>query len=412
MLEFLIRAVKKSVFLACLFAPVLSLAASEGVELTWMSIANWYIQAGQTRIIMDGFVTRIPGSPFFYAPPSIPGDQYAYTQEAYGFDVPAITKVQKNLLQGEKLDYLMVGHSHWDHSWDTPTWSKLTGAPIIGGISTCYQAQAQHIDKSLCKAVSGGEKIQLSETLSVRVVRFNHSGNTANPIQHFARELYRAPTPDSQGRFRAGVGEDYPNGGGNRAYLFTLEQAQGRLSFFINSSASAYDLDKDIIVDGVNYGSPLNNLRAAMKDAGLERVDAWIGTGGREVAELIVPVIKPRSYIPHHWDGLFNSFWAGIPYPYKDEPLKEYLDKQSVKLISQKQYFDRFLLSSSGVTVLDNSDVKSKLGFAQEQKFSSDLVDVVNRVASTSGGDDCGETPDTAFESPLASSVLGAQRLP
>jgi hypothetical protein len=76
------------------------------------------------------------------------------------------------------------------------------------------------------------------------------------------------------------------------------------------------------VVDGVGYGSPIGNLAAATKDAGLTKVDAWIGTGGSAVAQLVVPVIHPKVYLPSHWDGLFNSFWAGMPYPFKDEALQ------------------------------------------------------------------------------------------
>jgi hypothetical protein len=77
-----------------------------------------------------------------------------------------------------------------------------------------------------------------------------------------------------------------------------------------------------------------------MKDAGLTSVDAWIGTGGLAVAQLIVPVIHPKVYIPNHWDGLFNSFWADLPFPYKDANLKAYLDQQNIALMPQSQYFD------------------------------------------------------------------------
>jgi glyoxylase-like metal-dependent hydrolase (beta-lactamase superfamily II) len=34
--------------------------------------------------------------------------------------------VRDAVLGDKKLDYLLVGHSHFDHSWDTPTWSKMT----------------------------------------------------------------------------------------------------------------------------------------------------------------------------------------------------------------------------------------------------------------------------------------------
>lgn len=381
----------------------------QNVEMTWMSIANWYIKIGDTRIIMDGYVSRIPGVPFFYAPPNIPGDQYAYTQHSSPVDLHSIERVKAAVLGEHSLNYLMVGHSHWDHSWDTPTWSKLTGAPIIGGKSTCYQAQAQGVSENQCQIVNGTERITLGKGITVRVVRFNHSGNQSNPIQHFARELYKVPTPDSLGQFRAGVGEDYPNGGGNRAFLFTIDQLgsegenngkQKSISFFINSSASAYDLDKDIIIDGVNYGAPLDNVRAAMKDAHIDKVDAWIGTGGRAVAELMIPVLNPKIYIPHHWDGLFNSFWDGIPYPYKDDSLKQYLDARSIRLIAQKQYFDSFRLSSENITAINNHMVKAQLGFRDEQQFSKIKLDVIKNISTTSQGDNCDETQISTASAP------------
>jgi hypothetical protein len=200
------------------------------------------------------------------------------------------------------------------------------------------------------------------------------------------------------------VGEDYPNGGGNRAFLFTVQTPQGQLAFFVNNSASAFDLHKDIVVDGVNYGSPLGNLAAAMKDAGLTKVDAWIGTGGKPVAELVVPVIHPTTYLPSHWDGLFNAFWPGMPYPFKDDALVAYLADQKISLIAQTQYFDKFVLSPDGVAKVSNHDVKSRLGFDDTKRFSQSLLDAVGQVASTSVGDDCGEgfQPPSAWQTAFA----------
>ena len=373
-----------------LAAPVRA-ADSADIELTWMSIANWYIKIGDLRIVLDGYITRLPGPPFFFAPKSFPGDQYAYTKAPAAVDVAAVTKVREALLGNTKLDYVLSGHSHWDHSWDTPTWAKQAGGVMIGGRSSCMQAVAQGLPAAQCKTVNGGEKIDLGRGVTVRVVRFNHSGDASNPIQHFARELYDPPTPDANGGLRAGVGEDYPNGGGGRAYLFTVDRGSHKLSFFVQTSASAYDLDKDIHVDGVNYGSPLGNLAAAMKDAGLHSVDAWIGTGGAAVAKLIVPVIKPKHYVPSHWDGLFNPFWPGMPYPFKDEALRAYLDAEKIPLLPQQQYFDGYRMDARGVTRVSNAELKKKLGFAEVQKFSKAMHDAVRMVASTSLGEDCGE---------------------
>ena len=137
------------------------------------------------------------------------------------------------MLGADKLDVMLIGRSHFDHSWDAPEWSKLTGAEIIGGASTCLQAVSQAVESAQCRSVSGGEKISLGDGITMRVVRFNHSGNASNLIQHFARELYRPPVADpAMGGFRAGVGEDFPNGGGNRAFLLTVDSPEAQLSFF------------------------------------------------------------------------------------------------------------------------------------------------------------------------------------
>ena len=51
-----------------------------------------------------------------------------------------------------------------------------------------------------------------------------------------------------------------------------------------------------------------------------------------------------------------------------------------------------------------NHDVKSKLGFADTQRFSKAMLDAVTQVASTSMSDDCGE----GFKGPTEWSKLFA----
>src|SRR5262249_11348632 len=135
------------VFAAVQYIPVR--AAARTVEMTWMSISGWYFKIGDMRIVMDGYISRVPQA-FFSAHPDYPKDVYGFTREAYGVDIPSIERVRNAMLAGSKLNYLIVGHSHFDHSWDTPTWAKLTAAEIIGGLSTCLQARAQNISKDQC----------------------------------------------------------------------------------------------------------------------------------------------------------------------------------------------------------------------------------------------------------------------
>ena len=102
---------------------------------------------------------------------------------------------------------------------------------------------------------------------------------------------------------------------------------------------------------------------AAMEAAGISRVDLWIATGGREVAELVLPVVKPKAYLPVHWDGLFGAFKAGPPAPFSDPPLEKLLADAHIALIKPTQYMDKWRLDRGGVHPLDNAAVKAKLGF-------------------------------------------------
>ena len=130
------------------------------VEMTWMSIANWYFKLGDKRILMDGYITRVPES-LFVASSVFPKDLYTFTKGPYGVDVPAVTRVKDAVLGTDKLDLLLVGHAHWDHSWDTPAWSRLTGAPMIGSLSACLRANTQGVAGESCRVVSGGERFEL-----------------------------------------------------------------------------------------------------------------------------------------------------------------------------------------------------------------------------------------------------------
>lgn len=281
-------------------------------------------------------------------------------------DRAAVSRVLTALGGKTRVDLLLTGHSHFDHSFDTGVWASLTGARIIGSKTTCLQAQAQGVPEARCRAVAGGEVIPLGDAVTMRVVRWNHSGDSStNPEQHNPVELTRPPVIDpATGGLRAGVAEDFPNGGGNRAYLFTVDAPAGRFSWFFNNSASAADLTAPIVSEGVNYGAPLENLRVAMKGAGLDAVDLWLGSSSVQVAQLVVPVLKPKAFIPLHWDGLWGAFSAGVPKPYGGGPLEPFLASSGITLIRPVQYMDKWRLDHTGVRAVPNAEVKKALGFS------------------------------------------------
>src|ERR1700755_3275560 len=104
---------------ACAFPAA---AAPPTVEMTWMSIANWYFKIGDKRIVMDGYISRVPEN--YFVPSSVfPKDLYTYTKGPYGVDTAAVEKVRAAMVGNDRVDLLLAGHAHFDHSWDTPAWS-------------------------------------------------------------------------------------------------------------------------------------------------------------------------------------------------------------------------------------------------------------------------------------------------
>ena len=344
---------------ACMMTPARA-APPAFVDIMWMSISNMYYELGSLNILTDGYITRLPQDAFHGG-----GGGLAQTRQPFKPDVAAVTRVMNALGRPSRINLLLTGHSHFDHSFDTATWSKLTGARIIGSKTTCLQAQAEGIPAERCRMVNGREAIPLAEGVTLRVVRWNHSGDPAvNPEQHNPVELNGIPSRDpATGGLRAGVAEDFPNGGGNRAYLFTVDGPGGRLSWFFSNSASAVDLHVPIVVDGVDYGAPIDNLKTAMADAKLTSVDLWIGPSAEPVAKLVLPVLKPKAFIPVHWDGLWGAFEAGVAKPWADPGVESLLKASGAAVVRPAQYMDKWRLDRNGVRPMNNTEVKKALGF-------------------------------------------------
>ena len=329
------------------------------VDITWMSITNMYFDLGSTHVLADGYITRLPQENF-----SGGTSGFGKTQRPVLPDVAAVKEVFDALGGKSAFNLLITGHNHFDHVFDTGTWAKLSGARVIGARTTCLQVRAQRLPAKRCTAVEGGEKFELAPGVEMYVVRWNHSGdNVKVPELHMPRELVAVPKPAADGALRAGVTEDFPNGGGNRAYLFTVDGPAGKFSWFFQDSGSPVDLTEPIIVAGKNYGAPLANLAAALKTAGVESVDLWIATGGADIAKLVLPVLKPKAYLPVHWDGLFGAFKAGPPQPYSDDDLAQLLAGSHIELVKPLQYMDKWRLGPDGIRPIDNTAVKTALGF-------------------------------------------------
>ncbi len=348
------------------------------VDLTWLSVTNWLFEVGNTRVLTDGYITRIPeaafsGVGFATATPTKP-------------DEPAIRRVIEALGDSGKIDFLLTGHSHFDHSFDTAVWARLTGARIIGSHSTCLQVIAQGVPASQCTAVEGGEVLRLGDHTTVRVVRWNHSGDVSTPmgrVLYTPVELMKSPTVTAgTDGLRPGTLQDFPNGGGARAYLFTVTTTKGPVSWFFSNTGNAdtfrqpatiderFFITQGFSLDNLTFApqkaAPQDNLRAAMKAAALKRVALWIGYSDRRLVEGVGKILQPQAHIPQHWDGLFTSFFAGVPFPYTSvvgaDGVAAECKTQSTTLLAPQQYMDKYQLTAQRVIPVANDVVKQKLG--------------------------------------------------
>ncbi len=337
-------------------------ATPQEAQLTWMSIANWLFEVGDTRVVVNGYISRIQQSDFEGGPTGLDRSKQPMK--------PEVENVQRVVnAVGNKVDYILTGHSHFDHSWDTGVWARETSAHVIGSKSTCLELMAQDIPASQCTAVKGGETFDLGNGMSVRAIRINHSGDpTTQPDLHDPLELSAVPVPDpATGGLRPGILEDFPNGGGGVAFLVTFGDPANPLSFFYSDTGSEFTFGQPVVVDGENLGTPANNIATAMRDAGLDSVDAAVEGGGAPLAKLIAPIVRERAYIPNHWDGLYAPFFAGMPNQWSNPELEAYLANQGIALLPPCQYMEKWQIDANGVTVVPNTDVKQRLGFSDCQ---------------------------------------------
>lgn len=293
------------------------------VRMTWFGITNWHYQVGELGILLDGAV----GYPAREPNPGM------------------VTKTWDALKKQGSVDVILLGHLHGDHSVDTPEWAKQTGVQYYGSKGACTEAVEYGVAADKCTPLYGGEKIDLSEHVTMRVVRWVHS---------------------------IGCGQ-LQNGGGIETfgYLFTARTLGKQLTWYVtDSGAGGPDLTIDQIDrDGVNRGAPLNNLRAAVRDAGIDGFEVWQGGPESRVinqARTVVPTFDVKYFMPHHFGarGGFDLL-KGLHYPYVEDEmpkLKDFLSKAGVPQIYATNYFDAFVYDGNGVRQVPNADVKLAMG--------------------------------------------------
>jgi len=116
-------------------------------RLDWFGCATFRLTLGKLVVFLDAYLDRVPGAP---QPGLVPDDV-------------------------QRADWIVVGHSHFDHLFGAERIAKRTGARILGSHETVRIMEAQGVPLDRMIPVAGGERVRLSDDVVVDVYPSQHS---------------------------------------------------------------------------------------------------------------------------------------------------------------------------------------------------------------------------------------------
>jgi len=280
---------------ALLFSNIIN-AQNSPVELKYLGTAGWEIKDGNITVLVDPYISRVK----LGTGPSISPLDKRETVLRSDYFVS-----DKELIDSliNKVDFILVHHSHFDHLSDVPYIAKKTGAKVIGTETTINILRGYGINNDQLYPVRGGEDYQFEE-FSVRVIPSIHS---ALNNKHYldSREYTKPPkTPLKVSDFIEG-----------RSLMFLARfnsheiLTMGSMNFVERELVGVHP---DILLAGVNQSQ-----------LGLYNYNE----------RLIKVTGYPKTIIPTHWDNF------RLPYGLSQEssitlkllPFKKDVEKLSTK---------------------------------------------------------------------------------
>jgi L-ascorbate metabolism protein UlaG (beta-lactamase superfamily) len=287
------------------------------ITLDWLGCATFRLKIDDLVLFLDAFIDRAPGAP----------------------------PVGMTTAQVDRADFILVGHSHFDHLWGAERIARNTGATIIGSHESIRLMRDEEVPESQCMAVAGGERIRLSDDVTVRVFPSQHSciwatmtgsagevclgdmGLTlqerqANLSSFMGRRDSTAATAAADAR-RAYMAQyqQHPRGeGGALAYL--IETPEGSILYKDTSghwTGIMHDLRPDV---------------ALLAAAGRGNIDGEPVQGSlTQFMAREVDLLRPRRVVLSHHDD-WNATGATVERTY--EPVRDELKRQAphVELVS------------------------------------------------------------------------------
>lgn len=232
---------------------------------TWLGVTALLLSDGSSRVLIDPYFTRTHGLLHLLRNGEIAPDEAA---------------VREGLRRAgiERLDAVLVSHSHFDHALDAGLVARVTGARLLGSPSTLNIGRGAGLPESQLRVMQDGDSARFG-ALVATFVRSRHAGATGG-----------APTGDIAGPLARGRYLDYKQGG---TYSILVEHPQGRVLHHGSAGFAPGALkgrEAEVVFLGVAL---IDDLPAYLAEA----VDA----------------VGAKRVVPVHWDDFTRPL---------DEPLR------------------------------------------------------------------------------------------
>ncbi|MEZ5262701.1 MAG: MBL fold metallo-hydrolase [Acidimicrobiia bacterium] len=138
-------------------------SAGRPATLDWYGCATYRLTVGDVVVFLDAYIDRVPDAAG-PQPPQRPEDV-------------------------ERADWIVIGHSHFDHLWGAERIAARTGATIIGSHETVRVMEKAGVPLRQLLPVAGGERIALGDGVFVSVYPSLHSCVWSHQGMHPADEV-------------------------------------------------------------------------------------------------------------------------------------------------------------------------------------------------------------------------------
>lgn len=115
--------------------------------IEWLGTATFRLTIGETVLLLDSYIDRVPAAP------------------PVGISAADI----------KRADFILVGHSHFDHLGGADVIARNTGARIIASAESCRVMRERGVPEAQLLLSHGGERHGLAPGVSVRVFPGVHS---------------------------------------------------------------------------------------------------------------------------------------------------------------------------------------------------------------------------------------------